>query len=253
MCDSQTKPVTESDHLFKRFMRSKAVQSALGGLLAAYMVLIKYTTRWTVERADIAAPVIGNGKGLIALTWHSRFLMLNSAWKKTWQHPHVLISRSRDGALVSYTAKYLGLSTVRGSSRKVGSSKAKGGSSALRTMKAALDAGGCIVITPDGPRGPRQRLGDGPIRLAKMTGVPIIPCTFSVKNRLAFRSWDRFILPLPFGRGKIVWGTPITIAPDADDKHIELCRKQIETEMNIFLSGADTALGHDPIEPADAK
>lgn len=234
-------------------MRSKAIQSVLGGLLAAYMVLIKYTTRWSIERADIAGSVIGNGKGVIALTWHSRFLMLNSAWKKHWQHPHVLISLSRDGALVSYTTKFLGLSTIRGSSRKVGSSKGKGGSSALRNMKTALDGGGCIVITPDGPRGPRQRLGDGPLRLAKMSGAPILPCTFSVKNRVAFRSWDRFILPLPFGRGKIVWGTPITIEPDADDEHIELCRKRLETEMNIFLSDADKALGHVPIEPAEPK
>ncbi len=222
----------------------------LGALLAAYMVLIKYTTRWTFERADIAADVIENGGGLIALTWHSRFLMLNSAWKKSWQHPFVLISLSRDGALVSYTTRFLGLSTIRGSARKAGSSKAKGGSSALRNMKAALDSGGCIVITPDGPRGPRQRLGDGPLRLAKMSGTPILPCTFSVKNRIAFKSWDRFILPLPFGRGRIVWGTPVRVPLDADDAHIETLRQSIETEMNMFLAHADTALGHSPIAAA---
>ena len=223
----------------------------LGALLAAYMVMIKFTTRWTFERSDIAGEVIGNGKGLIALTWHSRFLMLNSAWKKGWQHPFVLISLSRDGALVSYTTQFLGLSTIRGSSRKVGSGKAKGGSSALRNMKAALDSGGCIVITPDGPRGPRQHLGDGPLRLAKMSGAPILPCTFSVKNRIAFKSWDRFILPLPFGRGRIVWGTPIAVPADADDAQIEALRLSIESEMNMFLEHADTDLGHAPIRPVD--
>ncbi len=234
-------------------MRSKALQAALGWCLAAYMVMIKYTTRWTVERSEAAAPVIGNGKGLIALTWHSRFLMLNSAWKKNFQPPHVLISMSRDGALVSYTTRFLGLATIRGSSRKVGSGKAKGGSSALRHMKSALDDGGCIVMTPDGPRGPRQRLGAGPLRLSKMTGAPILPCTFAVKNRIIFKSWDRFILPLPFGRGRIIWGTPVTIAPDADDNYIEQHRQQIEAEMNSLLRHADTALGHTPIEPAVKK
>ena len=234
-------------------MRSKAVQASLGWILAAYMVLIKYSTRWTILRADVAAPVIGNGKGLIALTWHSRFLMLNAAWKKSFQPPHVLISLSRDGALVAYTARFLGLKTIRGSSRKVGSGKVKGGSSALRGMKSALEAGGCIVVTPDGPRGPRQRLGDGPLRLAKMTGHPILPCTFSVKNRLAFKSWDRFILPLPFGRGRIVWGTPVTIAADASDADIETIRQDIETEMNTLLIAADQALGHDPILPQDPR
>lgn len=239
--------------MFKRFIRSKAVQACLGWLLAAYMVLVKYTTRWTVERADVAAPVIGNGKGLIALTWHSRFLMLNSAWKSSFQPPHVLISRSHDGALVAYTARFLGLKTIRGSSRKMGSSKSKGGSSALRGMKTALDNGACIVITPDGPRGPRQRLGEGALRLAKMTGHPILPCTFSVKNRVAFRSWDRFILPLPFGRGRIIWGTPVTIAADATQRDIEHVRQQIESEMNIFLTDADRAMGHVPTEPAEIR
>ena len=245
--------LTGSAALFKRFMRSKALQATLGWCLAAYMVLIKYTTRWTIERADLAAPFIGTDKGLIALTWHSRFLMLNSAWKKTWQPPHVLISLSRDGGLVNYTARFLGLSVIRGSSRKIGSRKAKGGSGALREMKAALDNGACVVITPDGPRGPRQRLGDGSLRLAKMTGRPILPCTFSVKNRIAFNSWDKFIFPLPFGKGRIVWGTPITIAPDASEDMIDEQRQRIEAEMNIFLADADRALGHDIIGPASAS
>ncbi len=223
---------------------------SLGWLLAAYMVLIKYTTRWDILRADQAAPVIGNGKGVIGMTWHSRFLMLNAAWKKQWQLPHVLISLSRDGALVAHTTRFLGLKTIRGSSKKIGSDKAKGGSSALRQMKAVLDAGDCVVITPDGPRGPRQRLGDGPLRLAKMSGAPILPCTFAVKNRIAFKSWDRFVLPLPFGKGKIIWGTPVFVDAEAGDRDIEKLRDQIENEMNIFLADADRALGHAVTQPA---
>lgn len=233
--------------MFKQFMRSKAVQITLGWCLAAYMVLIKYTTRWSVEREDVAGPVIGNGQGLIALTWHSRFLMLNSAWKKPWQPPHVLISLSRDGALVSYTTRFLGLKTIRGSAKKAGSDKSKGGSAATRAMCEALDIGACVVITPDGPRGPRQRLGDGPLRLARLSGAPLLPCSFSVKNRIMFNSWDRFILPLPFGKGRIKWGTPIFIASDASDEDLETARQQIEDEMNLFLEDIDTALGHDPI------
>ncbi len=239
--------------MFKRFMRSASVQKTLGFLLAAYMVLIKYTTRWTIERADVAAPVIDSGKGVIALTWHSRFLMLNSAWKKSWQTPHVLISLSRDGALVSHTTRYLGLETIRGSARKVGSDKAKGGSAALRAMKAALDRNACVVITPDGPRGPRQRLNDGALKLSRMTGAPILPCTFAVKNRIQFKSWDRFVLPLPFGRGAIIWGTPLTVPADATERDIRKFKDQIENEMNIFLADGDRKMGHVPVDPDAAR
>jgi len=220
---------------------------------ALYMVLVKYTTRWTVERADMAASVIDSRQGLIALTWHSRFLMLNSAWKKHWQKPHVLISLSRDGALVAYTTRFLGLKTVRGSARKAGSTKSKGGSGALREMMAALDNKACIVITPDGPRGPRQRLGDGPLGLSRLSGAPILPCTFAVRNRIQFKSWDRFVLPLPFGRGIIIWGTPLTVPADASEEELGNYKKIIEDEMNAFLKEADTRLGRTPVEPAEVK
>lgn len=237
--------------MFKRFMRSKPVQAAIGFILAAYMVLVKYTTRWTVERFDQIQPIIESGQGAIGLTWHSRFLMLNAAWKRGWQDPHILISLSRDGAVVAYTAKFLGLKTIRGSARKAGSNKAKGGSAALRGMMGVLEKNDVVVITPDGPRGPRQRLGNGALGLARISGVPVASITFAVRNRIQFNSWDRFVLPLPFGRGIIIWGTPVTIPADASDDDLEHYKKQIEDEMNAFLKDADTRLGREPVLPAD--
>lgn len=242
--------------MFKRFMRSNAVQITIGWLVAAYMTLVKYTTRWDVERADHVQDIIDGGKGFIALTWHSRFMMLTAAWKKNYQLPHVLISRSRDGAIVAHTSRFLGLKTIRGSANKKAAkgdlaAKAKGGAKAGMDIVSALETDACIVVTPDGPRGPRQRLGDGAIRLARLTGAPLVPCTFAVRNRKQFNSWDKFVLPLPFGKGKIIWGTPVTVPADADDRKIEHIRERIESEMNIFLADADRAMGHVPIEAAE--
>jgi len=236
-------------------MRSNAVQITLGWFVAAYMTFVKYTTRWDVERADQVQPIIDGGKGVIALVWHSRFMMLTSAWKKQYQLPHVLISRSRDGNIVAHTSHRLGLKTIRGSAKKAAkgnlAAKAKGGAKASMDIVTALENQGCIVVTPDGPRGPRQRLGDGPIRLARLTGAPLMPCTFAVRNRKQLKSWDRLIIPLPFGKGKIIWGTPVSVPADADERKIEHIRERIESEMNIFLADADRAMGHSPIEPAE--
>ena len=241
--------------MFKRFMRSNAVQIIVGWLVAAYMTLVKYTTRWEVERADHIQPIIDGGKGFIALTWHSRFMMLTAAWKKDYQLPHVLISRSRDGAIVAHTSHFLGLKTIRGSAKKAAkgdlAAKAKGGAKAGLDIVTALENNACIVVTPDGPRGPRQRLGDGPIRLARLTGAPLVPCTFALRHRKQFDSWDKFVLPLPFGKGKIIWGTPVTVPADADDRKIEHIRERIESEMNIFLVDADRSMGHVPVEAAE--
>lgn len=236
--------------MFKRLMRSAVMQSALGGLVALWMTLVKYTTRWEVLHAERAQPIIDSGDGLIALTFHSRFLLLTSAWKKRYQHPHVLISRSRDGAVVAWTCRWLGLSTVRGSAKNAAKTKIKGGGKAGREILDAIEGGGCIVITPDGPRGPRQRVPIGPFRLAKLSGAPILPCTFAVANRKQFGSWDRFILPLPFGRGQIIWGTPVRVTDDMSEAGIETLRARVETEMNQLLSDADQAMGHTPIEAA---
>ena len=239
--------------MFKRLMRSKIMQALLGGLVALWMTFVKYTTRWDVIYPERAQPVIDSGNGLIALTFHSRFLLLTSAWKKRYQHPHVLISRSRDGGIVAWTCHWLGLSTVRGSAKNAAKTKVKGGGQAGRDILGAIEAGGCIVITPDGPRGPRQRVPLGPFRLARLSGVPILPCTFAVKNRKQFDSWDRFVLPLPFGKGRIVWGTPEYVATDASDAEVEAARTRVEAEMNALLSDADQALGHDPIPAAERK
>lgn len=235
--------------MFKRLMRSSAMVAVIGWLIAAYMVIIKYTTRWEVEQFENIAPLIESREGLIVMTWHSRFLMLNSAWRKGYALPHVLISRSRDGAIVAQASRFLGLRTIRGSSKKHGSDRVKGGAQASLEIVGALDRGGCIVITPDGPRGPRQRLGDGPLRLARLTGVKIIPCIFSVSRRKQFDSWDKFVLPLPFGRGKIIWGTPVSFSESADERLLQSQRLVLESEMNTLLVEADLAMGHAPVLP----
>lgn len=236
--------------MFKRAMRSTPMQALIGGLVALWMTLVKYTTRWEIVHPERAQPIIDAGGGLIALTFHSRFLLLTSAWRKRFQHPHVLISRSRDGAVVAWTCRWLGLSTVRGSAKNAAKSKAKGGGKAGREILEAIEGGGCIVVTPDGPRGPRQRVQPGPFRLARLSGAPILPCTFAVAHRKQFDSWDRFVFPLPFGRGRIVWGTPERIAADASDADVEAARLRVEAEMNALMAEADRALGHAPVMAA---
>lgn len=235
--------------MFKRLMQSSLMIAVIGWLIAAYMVVVKYTTRWEVEQAENIAPLRQSGEGIIVITWHSRFLMLNAAWKKKYALPHVLISHSREGAFVAQASRFLGLRTIRGSSKKRGSSRDKGGAKASLEIVSAIESGGCIVITPDGPRGPYQRLGDGPLRLAKLTGAKIVPCTFAVSRRKKLDTWDRLILPLPFGRGKIIWGTPVTLNEDMDEQELEALRLLMETEMNKFIAQADQAMGHEPALP----
>lgn len=239
--------------MFKRFMNLKLTQIGLALILAAYMGLVRRTTRWKFDGLESFTLLQSSNEGFVACTWHSRFLMTTAAWSKMTQKPHVLISKSRDGNLVAYTSKILRLGVIRGSRKAKFKDKEKRGAGALREMVQTLKAGDCIFMTPDGPRGPRMRMGEGALRLAKLSGAPVLAYALSTSNKVLFNSWDRFMLPFPFGRGRIVFAGPIYVPKDADDAEIERLRLQFEDMMNTASQAADTAVGNTPILPADAR
>ena len=224
---------------------------AAGTLLAGWMALVKRLNRWDVRGFERVQDLVGADQGLIALTWHSRFLMLNAAWERGWQMPHVMISRSRDGDIVHHTSRALGLKTLRGSSLKVGSEdKNKSGREAGRGAVEAIRAGACVVITPDGPRGPRQRLQPGALRLARATGAPVLPCLFGVSRRQLLDTWDKTVLPGIMGRGVIHWCRPVWVEAGTSDAELEAIRQRVEAEMNRALAEVDAACGHAVVSPA---
>src|SRR5438552_8676350 len=103
----------------------------------------------------------------------------------------IFISAHRGGELIARILTWFGFGAVRGSTTR-------GGSQALRQLVRAGRAGADLVVTPDGPRGPRCRAQAGVIELATLTGLPILPITFAASKKKLFGSWDRFEVPMPF-------------------------------------------------------
>ena len=239
--------------MFKRFMNLKFVHISLALMLAGYMGLVRNTTRWQFEGLDILTPIQDSGKGFVACTWHSRFLMTTAGWSKMKQKPHVLISKSRDGNLVAYTSKILRLGVIRGSRKAKFKDKEKRGAGALREMIDVLNNDDCIFMTPDGPRGPRMHMGEGPLKLAKLSGAPVLAYALSVSNNKLFNSWDRFMLPLPFGRGKIIFAGPVVVGKDASENEIEQARVRLENLLNQASQKCDREMGSEVILPAQNK
>lgn len=229
----------------RRLQHIPVIQIFLGALIAAYMVVVKYTSLWHIRNRVHILPLIKAETGLIVLTWHSRFLMLNAAWRKGWQQPHVLISRSREGQIVAYASRFLGLMCIRGSGHTQKTKTNKGGTQAGRQILQAIANHGCIVITADGPRGPRQKLGASTLKLAQISGAPVIPCLFAVKRYIRFKSWDQFILPLPFNRGQVIWGNPVHLPSNLNERSLEQIRQTMELEMNDLLTKAEQTYRHD--------
>ena len=143
-----------------------------------------------------------------------------------------LISHHSDGEIISRSAKLLGYETIRGST-------SKGGLSAFRKLIRLLRDGSDIVLSPDGPRGPRYRVQRGIVHLARLSGAPILPMAFSSSKKRIFNSWDAFLLPVPFSRGIFAWGEPVFVEDNSDEEYIEHKRDLLERELVSLTNLAD--------------
>jgi lysophospholipid acyltransferase (LPLAT)-like uncharacterized protein len=142
-----------------------------------------------------------------------------------YAHPevHVLISQHADGQLIAKAITRLGLKVVTGSTTR-------GAAAALLKMR-QLAAVSHIVITPDGPRGPRRCVQPGIVFLAAKTGLPIVPVGFGYAKAWRTKSWDELALPRPFSRVVCVTMPPIHV-PNIEDKgQLEAYRQQVEQAM----------------------
>jgi lysophospholipid acyltransferase (LPLAT)-like uncharacterized protein len=229
--------------IVKTIGRLPAVQSAVAGAAAALIRLVRATTRWRTVNDQAARAAWAGERPMIVAFWHNRLTMMPYCWPSSRPF-HMLISAHPDGRLIARTVAHFGIEAVAGSSRR-------GGAEALRALVRLARNGASIGITPDGPRGPRMRIREGALALARLSGVPIVPAAVSVRRRIVLRTWDRLIIALPFSRGAMVWGNPIAVPRDADDALLARLQEQLEEELNRVTAEADELAGHRPMEPAD--
>lgn len=247
-CPRQRPPAEgpESGHVvrpLKRILQSDLVTTAVCFVASLYIRLVRWTGRWQIRGEEIPESHWKSGKPFIMTFWHGRILMMPYAWRRT-DLVNMLASNHRDGRLISKAVSYLGIKTVAGSS-------SSGGVQATRYLiRAMKDRDGIAGITPDGPRGPRMRVSEGTVVLARLSGAPVIPVTYAASRRRVMGSWDRFILALPFSRGIFIWGDPIMVPRDATAELLEEKRMEIEDALNRLTREADEAMGQQFIEPA---
>jgi len=169
---------------------------------AAVIRALASTWRFRVTNAAQVAEHRAREKRLIYTLWHGELLPL------LWLHRHegvaVVISEHRDGEIIARIAETLGYETIRGSS-------SRGGSRALIGLMRALDGGRDVAVTPDGPRGPAHVFAPGAAIAAQRTGASIVPTRASASRAWRLKSWDRFLVPKPFARVDVVYGTITTV------------------------------------------
>lgn len=203
------------------------------GVLRAYFSLIRVQV---CGDEPIRSHLDGGGK-LIAAIWHQRILVVLSYARSFGAYqPAVMISRSRDGDMAADIYRRLNFRPVRGSS-------SRGGRQALAAMVEDLTGHPFAVHVVDGPQGPRGMIKPGLISLAQLSGVPIVPFAISVSRAWVLNSWDHFLIPKPFSRILIRWGTPIAIPGALDSDAFEQFRQEVETRMRALQGETDRQCG----------
>ena len=138
------------------------------------------------------------GRHIILAFWHAQQLMVPIGYRGTGAN--VLISQHQDGEIIARIISRFGHQAVRGSSTR-------GGALALRELIRLGRSGADLVVTPDGPKGPRQVAKLGVVQLAKATGLPIVPLAFSCSKKNSSRagigSWSH-----SHGLGAFTCGAP---------------------------------------------
>ena len=139
--------------------------------------------------------------------WHGELLMQPFNYQKLKPNGKVsaMISEHKDGEAITKTVEYLGIYSIRGSSTR-------GGAKALISAIKELKGGDDIAITPDGPKGPRFSVADGIVAIHKKTDAKILAFNCKPSKYWQFNSWDKFIIPKPFGTIDFYVSEPFSVS-----------------------------------------
>jgi lysophospholipid acyltransferase (LPLAT)-like uncharacterized protein len=202
-------------------------------ILAGALRLLHASCRTTVLGWHHVRPLLESGQAGLCTTWHFAFPALV-------QHFHglnvvVMVSRSRDGEMISQVLKHLGYQVERGS-------PGKGGAQALRTMIGHVSRGCYAGLLADGSQGPARVAQKGILLLARYTGAPLVPFSMAAHPCWRFRSWDRTVLAKPFSRIILAFDAPIWVDREISSEGLDRVRLELENSLNRLTDEAEAHL-----------
>lgn len=166
------------------------------------------------------------GEPVIHVLWHNQIMASPYLWRKMYRKREVVVltSASKDGAVLASAVKVFGVGAVHGSS-------SRRGAAALVALRRAAKAGKDLVITPDGPRGPKYVMQPGVVKVAQTTGLPVVLMRIEYLSCWTLKTWDRFRIPKPFSRVRITVEEPEVIRRELSDEEFEGERLRLEKSL----------------------
>lgn len=229
--------------LHKRILNQDWAQAVVTALGAAYLRFVRASGHWETRNWTALQKLIDDGKPVILCFWHGRLIANIFGWPKGVAL-YQLSTQHRDGQLAGKTYQRMGVTPIWLDKNKP--------TEATRKMVKILKDGGVGAITPDGPKGPRQRMQMGAIDLARLAGgAYLVPVSNATTRAKILRNWDRMQVPLPFGHGVFEIGEPIEVPRKASPEDFEAIRKKVEDTLNTMTRALDAECGQVTPEPDD--
>jgi hypothetical protein len=225
------------------FVRQPWVQSTLAWLLSVYLGATLATMRWRFIDHEAVDAVVAGQQGAIACFWHGRIALAVVCRRVLKKKPRrVIISKSPDGELIAKVVRRLSFPAIRGAGERPDAAHDQGSFAASRDAVKFLNAGGVVAITPDGPLGPAEQMPIGPVTLARIASVPVFVFGLAAKPALTLKSWDRTQIPLPFGRGCVVFDGAFHVPRRVEPNDMEAARAEWQTRLIAAQARAEAML-----------
>jgi len=181
---------------------NQIIQTIFEKIFEVYVLFVGLTSKMTYEGNLPLTEIIANSSKALYAFWHNRIFYFLYLFRKS--RIAIPISTHKDGAAIARVAQKFGFNVIPGSSTR-------GSISVLTGILDFLSSNHAVSITPDGPRGPKYSIQDGILFAAYKSKTPMRAAVWHAKHVIIFKSWDSFILPLPFNSFHIIISDPIEV------------------------------------------
>lgn len=220
------------------FKNKRHMPKWLAVALSYLLRVVGWTYRVTIEDPAGVLDAVLSGERFVLAMWHNRILFAPVLVpRRHLEHVAVLISASRDGEYIATIARQFGLQVVRGSS-------SRGALGALLGLRQKLDAGDSVLLTVDGPRGPRYCVHPGAAALSLHCGAPLVPMSINARHCWHAASWDRLQIPWPFTRVTVRFGRPLALPRGCSAEAGSEMLRQAMLEISRIPDGAKPPPSH---------
>lgn len=236
---------TKLKKMLRGILYSFLVQESICFIIMLYVRLVFFTSKVIFVNQEVVVEAARDKRPLILSFWHNRLMMIPFITvlpKKLYPYYNfmTLASKHGDGQFVGRVMEKFGLISILGSTKDKRKSTRGISFSSLKQIIEGLKQGYSLGITPDGPRGPNQKVNGDIIGIAKLTGAAIMPISYSCSKFKQINTWDHFKIPLPFAKLYFYFDEKlIFVAKNIDEKAAERLNYEIAERMNFIQNLCD--------------